>query len=61
MLRRFLSIPQEQMLPQLDATDGLAAAYCHFLQMSRPVSGDKKYSDWKDFVNKNKGIIVQTK
>ena len=26
MLRRFLKIPQENMLPQLDATDGLAAA-----------------------------------
>lgn len=52
MLRRFLKIPQEQMLPQLDATDGLAAAYCHFLQMGRPES-DKKYSGWKDFIAKN--------
>ena len=57
MLRRFLNIPQEEMLPQLDASDGLAAAYCHFLQMSCPVSSDKKYSDWKDFVNKNKGKV----
>ena len=52
MLRRFLNIPKEQMLPQLDATDGLAAAYCHFLQMGRP-EGDKKYSGWKDFIAKN--------
>ena len=52
MLRRFLKIPQEQMLPQLDATDGLAAAYCHFLQMNRPES-DKKYTSWKDFIAKN--------
>ena len=27
MLRRYLRISQEDMLPQLDATDGLAAAY----------------------------------
>lgn len=52
MLRRYLNIPQEQMLPQLDATDGLAAAYCHFLQMGRPESS-KAYSGWKDFIAKN--------
>ncbi len=52
MLRRYLNIPQEQMLPQLDATDGLAAAYCHFLQLGRPESS-KAYSGWKDFIAKN--------
>jgi crossover junction endodeoxyribonuclease RuvC len=52
MLRRFLDIPQENMLPQLDATDGLAAAYCHFLQMGRPAS-EKSYTGWKDFIAKN--------
>ncbi|MCL2597559.1 MAG: crossover junction endodeoxyribonuclease RuvC [Paludibacter sp.] len=52
MLRRFLNIPQEQMLPQLDATDGLAAAYCHFLQMGKP-SAEKQYHSWKDYINKN--------
>lgn len=52
MMRRFLKIPAEQMLPQLDATDGLAAAYCHFLQMGRPESS-KAYSGWKDFIAKN--------
>ncbi len=56
MMRRFLKIPQDQMLPQLDATDGLAAAYCHYLQLDRPTS-ETKYSGWKDFVNKNKDKI----
>jgi len=56
MLRRFLNIPQEQMLPQLDATDGLAAAYCHFLQMGKP-TGEKSYHSWKDFINKNPGKV----
>ena len=52
LLQRFLNIPQESMLPQLDATDGLAAAFCHFLQSSRPQS-EAPYVSWKDFVNKN--------
>ena len=40
------------MLPFMDATDGLAAAYCHYLQMGRPTL-TKEYSGWKDFINKN--------
>jgi len=60
MLRRILKIPVESMLPQLDATDGLAAAYCHFLQAGRPVS-EKAYSGWKDFVAKNEDKVKKTK
>lgn len=56
MLKRFLKIPDELMLPQLDATDGLAAAYCHFLQLGRPAS-EKPYSSWKDFISKNQGKV----
>lgn len=56
MLRRFLNIPQEQMLPQLDATDGLAAAYCHFLQLGRPTA-EKSYSGWKDYIAKNESKV----
>ncbi|MGL4293879.1 MAG: crossover junction endodeoxyribonuclease RuvC [Bacteroidales bacterium] len=52
MLQKILKIPQENMLPQLDATDGLAAALCHFYQSSRPVQ-EKSYSGWKDFISKN--------
>lgn len=57
MLRRFLKINPENMLPQLDATDGLAAAYCHYLQMGKPLS-EKKYSSWKDYVSKNGERVV---
>jgi len=53
MLRRILHLDKEDMGKFLDATDALAAAYCHFLQIGRPETG-KKYSSWKDFVNKNK-------
>ena len=52
LLQRILKIPSENMLPQLDATDGLAAALCHFFQSNRPQS-ENPYRSWKDFVNKN--------
>ena len=52
MLQRILKIANADMLPYLDATDGLAAAYCHFLQMGRPDT-TKAYSGWKDFIQKN--------
>lgn len=32
MMQRMLHIPDANMLPYLDATDALAAAYCHYLQ-----------------------------
>lgn len=54
MLRRYLNISSGEMLPQLDATDGLAAAYCHFLQAGRPTS-ESAYTGWKDFIAKNPG------
>ena len=38
----------------------LAAAYCHYLQMGRPVN-DVKYRGWKDFVNKNQDKVSQRK
>lgn len=56
MLQRMLHIADEQMLPQLDATDGLAAALCHYLQSNNPVL-EKKYNSWKDFISKNPGKI----
>ena len=52
MLQRYLRIPAEQMLPQLDATDGLAAALCHFFESKHPQI-EKKYNGWKDFIAKN--------
>jgi crossover junction endodeoxyribonuclease RuvC len=52
MLQRILHIPEEDMKVQFDATDALAAAYCHFIQMGKP-QADKHFSSWKDFVSKN--------
>lgn len=56
MLQNFLHIPDESMLPQLDATDGLAAAVCHYFQTNNP-SQEKKYTSWKDYINKNEGKV----
>lgn len=52
MLRRILDIPRENLLPQLDATDALAAALCHFYESSRPQI-EKGYKSWKEFIAKN--------
>ena len=60
MLQRLLKIPQEEMSKFMDATDALAAAYCHFMQASKPES-DVKYRGWKDFVNKNKEKVSTRK
>ena len=52
MLRRILSIDRSQLPPELDATDALAAALCHFYESSRPqrAAGPKS---WKEFVRRN--------
>ena len=56
MLQRMLKIPKEDMDVQMDATDALGAAYCHFIQMGKPET-EHKFSSWKDFVNKNSDKI----
>ena len=56
MLQRILKLDEEQMRLHYDATDALAAAYCHFMQSSRPHI-DSGYRTWKDFVNKNKDRV----
>ena len=53
MLQRLLNLKDEDMTPFMDATDALAAAYCHFLQASAPAI-EHSYRGWKDFINKNK-------
>ncbi len=52
MLQQILKIPNKNMLHQLDASDGLAAALCHFYQ-SGVDSQSTKYKNWKDFADKN--------
>lgn len=41
---------------ELDATDAVAVAICHFLQQSKP-SYTKEYKNWEEFIRKNPGRI----
>lgn len=52
MLRRQLDIPVENLLPQLDATDALAAALCHYYEMRKPVVA-RGGGSWKAFIAAN--------
>ena len=51
MLRRMLKLDKEELGKFLDATDALGAAFCHFLQMSRPQS-EAKHTSWKELARK---------
>ena len=56
MLTRLLKINTADKMPFMDATDALAAAYCHFMQAGRPETG-VSYHGWKDFVKKNRSHV----
>lgn len=58
MLQRILHIDKGEMPTFLDATDGLAAAYCHFLQSGKPIQ-TKSYNGWKDYIAKNPKKVVK--
>lgn len=49
MLRRILAIPDESMLLQLDATDALGAALCHFYESAKPAVA-RGATSWKSFI-----------
>ncbi|MFY8021780.1 MAG: crossover junction endodeoxyribonuclease RuvC [Bacteroidia bacterium] len=61
MLQRIFKYEENHSF--FDATDGLAAAYCHFMQnqqivkTSTPKKSTKKASSWEAFVNQNPGKI----
>ncbi len=42
----------KKMPDLLDATDGLAAAVCHFYQ-NKVISQGESFKSWKDFINNN--------
>ena len=54
MLQNTLKI--NELPKNLDATDGLAAAVCHYYNSGR-VTSDKNYSGWGAFVNQNKNRL----
>lgn len=54
MLQQMLNI--KELPKNLDSTDGLAVAVCHFLNGGR-VKASKSYSGWEAFVKQNEGRI----
>ncbi len=56
MLRRILDISDENLLPQLDATDALGAALCHYYETNRPIPS-KGASSWKEYIARNPGKV----
>ena len=54
MLQSLLKI--EKLPKNLDSTDGLAAAVCHFYNSQNSL-GEKKYSGWTSFVKNNQKKI----
>ena len=61
MLQRMLHLDQADMPKFLDATDALAAAYCHYLQMGRPDTDKKGPKSWKEFISNNPGKVSKRK
>lgn len=56
MLKSIFKIPDAQMPKNLDATDGLAAALCHYYQGDKSEESNQ-YGNWKSFITANKGRI----
>lgn len=56
MLQQLFKIPEAHMPTDLDATDGLAAAVCHFYMSNSPQAGGG-YGSWSSFISKNQGRV----
>lgn len=46
----------DELPEQLDISDAIAVAICHFIQMDKPQKS-KEYKGWGDFVKKNPGRV----
>ena len=55
MLKSMLKI--KELPKNLDSTDGLAAAVCHFFNFQNEKQ-KKKYSGWSSFIDKNPDKIA---
>jgi crossover junction endodeoxyribonuclease RuvC len=51
MLKSLLKI--DEMPKHLDASDGLAAAVCHYFQKNNSSNKGKSYSGWESFLKDN--------
>lgn len=58
MLQHILRIPPDNWHPDMmDASDAVAVAYCHFIQLQVP-RAEHQFKSWKDFA-RSKGIDVK--
>lgn len=55
MLVRLLNM--KEMPAHLDASDGLAAAVCHYFNLNKSETGSKSYSSWSSFVKNNQDKV----
>ena len=53
MLQRVLKLNPSSLPKKLDATDALAIAYCHFLQLGLPLRTSKPVKNWAEFARQN--------
>lgn len=53
MIQKTLQIPTDIMPKKLDATDGLAAALCHYYQTKNPNLQTAKSKNWSSFLKAN--------
>ncbi len=56
MLQNILVL--KELPPHLDATDGLAAAVCHFFNAGKTSAG-KTYSSWGAYISQNKDKVTK--
>ena len=56
MLQQLLGL--KELPKNLDSTDGLAAAVCHFFNSGKTVVG-KSYSGWESFVSQNQERVTK--
>ncbi len=56
MLKSLLML--KELPSNLDATDGLAAAVCHFFQ-GKPEKAGTKYNNWESFIKNNDSRIIK--
>ena len=59
MLQNLFKI--KELPKNLDSTDGLAAAVCHFYNREKFLGSDKKYSSWTSYVNNNPSSVKNNK
>ncbi len=57
MLQSLLNI--KELPKNLDSTDGLAAAVCHYYNRNKSKSSSKNYSGWTAFIKNNNDRIIK--